>query len=218
MSAHSSSVGIVWANASKDSTETGITSTILSTAKPPGIRLSSGGWLAGIGIISSGAAILLCLVLKPKNTPKPAVWQHNYNSDSPKLRTWMQRQAPARNVLRCIDNTPKEYRSWQHSDAPRTLAEWRAALASRPEWCETLGVDSLQDILGKKDFTPPDEITAVKDFISRRYNSPSQVRVERDALIVRVPSSALAATLQLEQRTMIEKCRITRRLIIRYGR
>jgi hypothetical protein len=79
-------------------------------------------------------------------------------------------------------------------------------------------MDSLQEILGKRDFTPPDEIAAVKEFITRRYNSPSRVRVKRDVLIVKVPSSALAATLQMEQRALIEKCRITKRLIIRYGR
>lgn len=79
-------------------------------------------------------------------------------------------------------------------------------------------MDSLQEILGKKDFTPPDEIGAVKEFITRRYNSTSTVRVERDVLIVRVPSSALAATLQLEQRRMIEACRLKKKLIIRYGR
>lgn len=79
-------------------------------------------------------------------------------------------------------------------------------------------MDSLQDILGKRDFTPPDEVAAVKEFIERRYKSPSTVKIERDVLIVRVPSSALAATLQLEQRTLIDRCRITRRLIIRYGR
>jgi hypothetical protein len=78
-------------------------------------------------------------------------------------------------------------------------------------------MDSLQEILGKKDFTPPDEIAAIKEFISRRYKSTSSVRVERNALIVRVPSSALAATLQLEQRRMIEACRIKKKLIIRYG-
>lgn len=79
-------------------------------------------------------------------------------------------------------------------------------------------MDSLQDILGKKDFTPPSEIVSVKDFIMRRYNSPSRVRVERDVLIVRVPSSALAATLQLEQRILIDTCNLTKRLIIRTGR
>jgi len=79
-------------------------------------------------------------------------------------------------------------------------------------------MDSLQEILGKKDFTPPDEIAAVKEYITRRYNSPSRIRVERDVLIVRVPSSALAATLQLEQRTLIDACGITKKLIIRNGR
>ena len=79
-------------------------------------------------------------------------------------------------------------------------------------------MDSLQDILSKRDFTPPDELVAVKEFISRRYNSKSTVRVERDALIVRVPSSALAATLQLEQQRMIEACHIKRKLVIRTGR
>ena len=79
-------------------------------------------------------------------------------------------------------------------------------------------MDSLQDILGKKNFTPPDEIASVKEFISRRYKSPSRVRVERDVIIVRVPSSALAATLQLEQNRMIEACNLTKKLVIRNGR
>jgi len=79
-------------------------------------------------------------------------------------------------------------------------------------------MDSLQDILGKKDFTPPDEIASVKDFIMRRYKSPSRVRVERDVVIVRVPSSALAATLQLEQRLLIDACGLKKKLIIRNGR
>jgi len=79
-------------------------------------------------------------------------------------------------------------------------------------------MDSLQEILGKRDFTPPNEVIAVKEFIMRRYKSPSRVRVERDVLVVRVPSSSLAATLQLEQRSLIETCRVTRRLIIRTGR
>ena len=79
-------------------------------------------------------------------------------------------------------------------------------------------MDSLQDILGKKDFTPPDEIASVKEYILRRYKSPSRVRVEHEVIIVRVPSSALAATLQLEQRRLIEACNLKKKLIIRTGR
>ena len=79
-------------------------------------------------------------------------------------------------------------------------------------------MESLQDILGKKDFTPPDEIVLIKEFIQRRYKSSSRVRVERDVLIVQVPSSALAATLHLEQRRLIEACNLKKRLVIRTGR
>ena len=79
-------------------------------------------------------------------------------------------------------------------------------------------MESLQDILGRRDFTPPDEITMVSEFIKRRYKSASKIRIERDALIVRVPNSALAATIQLERQQLIDTCRITRRLVIGFGR
>jgi hypothetical protein len=79
-------------------------------------------------------------------------------------------------------------------------------------------MESLQDILGKRDFTPPDEIASVKDFIERRYKSSSRVRVERDVIIVRVPSNGLAATIQLERNRLIEACNLKKKLIIRTGR
>lgn len=78
-------------------------------------------------------------------------------------------------------------------------------------------MDSLQEILGKKDFTPPDEVEAVKAYIKRTYQSNSYVRLERGALIVRVPSSALAGTLQLEKQKIVEKCGVKNKLVIRTG-
>lgn len=79
-------------------------------------------------------------------------------------------------------------------------------------------VDSLQDILGKKNFRPPDEIAVIQDYIKRRYNSPSKVKLEKTAVIVSVPSSALAATIYLERQTLIEHCNIKQRLVVRTGR
>jgi hypothetical protein len=79
-------------------------------------------------------------------------------------------------------------------------------------------MDSLQDILGKKDFTPPDEISVIKDYIKRRYDSPSRVKIEKTAIIVSVPSSALAATIYLERQTLIEHCNLKQRLVVRTGR
>jgi hypothetical protein len=79
-------------------------------------------------------------------------------------------------------------------------------------------MDSLQDIMGNKNFTPPDEINVIKDYIKRRYNSPSRIKVEKTAIIISVPSSALAATIYLERQTLIEHCSIKLRLVVRSGR
>ena len=79
-------------------------------------------------------------------------------------------------------------------------------------------MDSLQDILGKKDFRAPDEVLMVKDYISRRYKSASSVQIQRDAIILKVPNSSLASTVRLEQNNLIEACQLTKRLVIRWGR
>jgi hypothetical protein len=79
-------------------------------------------------------------------------------------------------------------------------------------------MESLQDILGGRNFAPPDEVTAVKDYIKRRYKSDCSVQLQRDSLLLRLPGSALAATVRLEQNRLIEACHLKHRLVIRYGR
>lgn len=76
-------------------------------------------------------------------------------------------------------------------------------------------MESLQEILGKRDFTPPDEITVVKEYVKLRYKRPCTVKLERNALIVSVRGSGLAATLFLERQTLIEACNLKHRLVIR---
>ena len=79
-------------------------------------------------------------------------------------------------------------------------------------------MDSLQDILGTKQFQAPDEIKAIKDYIWRKYKSGSRIRIEKDVIVVAVINSALAATLQLERPKLIEACGLKKRLVIRTGR
>lgn len=79
-------------------------------------------------------------------------------------------------------------------------------------------MESLQDILGSRDFTPPDELSAVKEYVKRRYKSTCTVQIQRDALILRVPNSSLASTVRLEQNRLIETCHLKHKLVIRYGR
>ena len=80
-------------------------------------------------------------------------------------------------------------------------------------------MDSLQHILGSKQFEKPDEMTVIKEYVKRKYKSPSKIKLQRGALILTVPNSALAATLHLEQRALIKACHITEyKLVIRTGR
>jgi len=76
-------------------------------------------------------------------------------------------------------------------------------------------MDSISEILGKKDFTPPDELALVKDYVRRRYKSSCSVKIERNALILSVRSSALAGMLFLERQSLIEACNLKHRLVIR---
>lgn len=79
-------------------------------------------------------------------------------------------------------------------------------------------MDSLQEILGNKKFEKPDEMTVIKEYVKRKYKSPCKVKVQRGALILTVPNSALAATLHLEQRALIRACHIAQyKLVIRTG-
>ena len=78
-------------------------------------------------------------------------------------------------------------------------------------------MDSLQNILGQKSFIKPDEMQAVRDYISRQYGSNSSVKLINGALIVSVPNSSLAATLQLERQKIIEVCGVKNKLVIRNG-
>jgi hypothetical protein len=78
-------------------------------------------------------------------------------------------------------------------------------------------MDSLQDILGAKNFDTPDEIEKVRTYVKDRYNSPSTAKLERGTIILSVPNSALAATLQMEREQISETFKLTNKLVIRTG-
>jgi len=58
----------------------------------------------------------------------------------------------------------------------------------------------------------------IREYVRDRYKSPCVIKLQRGAVIVGVPNSALAATLRLEQQSLIEACNLTRRLVIRIGK
>lgn len=79
-------------------------------------------------------------------------------------------------------------------------------------------MDSLQNILANQRFEAPDEIKALKNYLKAKYSSDGRIKVDERSVIVSVPSSALAATLQMEREKIARECGIKKRLIIRVGR
>ena len=81
-----------------------------------------------------------------------------------------------------------------------------------------IGMDSIGAVLGKKDFTPPNEIALIKDYIKRKYNSPCTVKLQGGDVVLSVRNSALAGTIQLEKQRLVEACHLgSKKLIIRTG-
>ncbi len=79
-------------------------------------------------------------------------------------------------------------------------------------------MDSLQNILGQKDFTPPNEIALIKNYILRRYQSKCYIKAGKDSITIAVHSSSLAGTIHLERQQLIDACGIkNKKLIIRTG-
>ena len=78
-------------------------------------------------------------------------------------------------------------------------------------------MESLQDILGNKKFVAPDEMTAIKAYIKRKYKSGCTIKQQPGALIVTVPNSALAATIYLERQTLIKTLGLKDKLVVRTG-
>ena len=79
-------------------------------------------------------------------------------------------------------------------------------------------MDRLGDIMRGRKVVAPDEITAIKNYILERYKSPCSVKLNQHEIILSVSSSALAASIQLEKRKLVDACGLgQKRLVIRTG-
>ncbi|HUD10457.1 MAG TPA: hypothetical protein VMR28_02170 [Candidatus Saccharimonadales bacterium] len=78
-------------------------------------------------------------------------------------------------------------------------------------------MDSLNDILFKKDFDEPAEITAIKSYVERQYKTRVGVQLQQNSIIIVAKSAALANTLRLKTPQLQEAAATTKKLIFRIG-
>jgi hypothetical protein len=73
-------------------------------------------------------------------------------------------------------------------------------------------MDSLFNILKRKDFDEPPEIASIKKFVKDEYDVEVGVQVREKDIIITVPSSALAGTLRMRGPEMKRRCQLDKRL------
>lgn len=76
-------------------------------------------------------------------------------------------------------------------------------------------MERIAEVLGRFQPDAPDEVTAIKRYIEQTYNSGASVRLSGDAIIVTVPSAALANTLRLRINQLRTAAGTKKRIILR---
>jgi hypothetical protein len=78
-------------------------------------------------------------------------------------------------------------------------------------------MDSLDDILKRKDFEEPPESLAIKTYVQERFHTSVGVQVKPNAIIITARSAALAGTLRLHSHELATTTQTHKRLVFRIG-
>lgn len=79
-------------------------------------------------------------------------------------------------------------------------------------------MDSLHDILGRKDFDEPPEVSAIKKYVRDQFDESVAVTVREREIIIAAPNAALANTLRLRVVALRKVTGEKKRLIFRIGK
>ena len=83
--------------------------------------------------------------------------------------------------------------------------------------CTLVDMESVADVLGRYNPQQPDEIVAIKRYISEQFGQVASVGVHGDALVITVSSASLANTLRLRLPALQAAAGTKKRLIFRIG-
>lgn len=75
--------------------------------------------------------------------------------------------------------------------------------------------DSIAELLGKRSYDEPEEVTIIKQFVRDRYNAAAGVTLQERQIIITVKGAALAGTLRMHLHELKSMCQTEKRLVIR---
>jgi len=78
-------------------------------------------------------------------------------------------------------------------------------------------MDSLGNLLGRKEYSEPPEVAAIKKYVQDEFQQNVSVMVRDRDIVLQVPSAALANALRLKSPDIKRQCNLTKRLTFRIG-
>lgn len=78
-------------------------------------------------------------------------------------------------------------------------------------------MDTIKDLLIRRDSSEPEEIRIIKTYVQKRYRSKVSVTMQTRQIVIGVDSAALAGTLRMQLHELQKLCHTDKRLIIRIG-
>lgn len=78
-------------------------------------------------------------------------------------------------------------------------------------------MDSLSDILSRKNLDQPDEITAIKDYVLAKYQASVSISLQPNNIVISAPSAGLISTLRMESPQIQQAAKTTKKLLFRIG-
>lgn len=78
-------------------------------------------------------------------------------------------------------------------------------------------MDSLHDILGRKDFEAAPEVAIIKNYAQEQFQAAVSVAVRERDIIISAPSAALISTLRMRHTELSRLAKTDKRLVFRIG-
>lgn len=76
-------------------------------------------------------------------------------------------------------------------------------------------MDSIKDLLTRKDFEQPDEIQQIKDFVKAKFDEVPSVKITKNSIIISVSSASLAGALRMHLHNLTQEIQTNKKLFIR---
>lgn len=76
-------------------------------------------------------------------------------------------------------------------------------------------MDSIKDLLTRKDFEQPDEIQQIKNFVKSKFNEEPSVKITANSIIISVSNASLAGALRVHLHHLAQDLQTKKKLLIR---